>query len=126
MVPLLFFLATVSAVPAMDLPTICRGQERGLPHDQQAGAYESCLRDEKSAQDELRQNWPHFPADARTTCAMLGRMGGSYVEVATCIEIKTGKPMSTWPLQPPPPDLSPPAPVKPGAPDATGQQPKAP
>jgi hypothetical protein len=101
MAPLLF-LALLSGAPALDVPAICRGEAHGLPRDQQTAAYQMCLRDEKTAREEIQRNWTDFPAETRATCAMLGALVFSYVELMTCIEIKTAKPASSWKWREPP------------------------
>jgi hypothetical protein len=90
MAPLLLVFALASSVPTMDVAGICRGERSGVPADQQESAYQSCLRDEQAARDKLTTEWTQYPVAARTTCAALGRQIFSYVEVLTCIEIKTG------------------------------------
>ena len=90
MAPLLLLIALTNAVPTMDLASICRGERSGVPADQQESVYQGCLRDEGAARDKLTKEWAQYPVAARTTCAALGREVLSYVEVLTCIEIKTG------------------------------------
>jgi hypothetical protein len=90
MAPLLLLIALTNAVPTMDLASICRGERSGVAADQQEGVYQGCLRDEAAARDRLTKEWAQYPVAARVTCAALGREVLSYVEVLTCIEIKTG------------------------------------
>ena len=90
MAPLLLLAALANAIPTMDIASICRGERSGVPADQQESVYQSCLRDEAAARDRLTKEWAQYPVAARTTCAALGREVLSYVEVLTCIEIKTG------------------------------------
>jgi hypothetical protein len=92
MAPFLLVIALTGSVPTMDLARICKGERLGVSADQQESAYQSCLRDEQAARDKLTTEWAKFPVAARTTCAALGREVFSYVEVLTCIEIKTGNP----------------------------------
>lgn len=121
MLPIFLLIAAASAPPAMDLPRMCRGERSGVPADQQETVYQSCLHDEQAARDKLAQYWTQFPANVRTTCAELGRQVFSYVEVLTCIEIKTGTTSPTWSSQRPtlgaPQDTLPPQ-----APDAAKPQ----
>jgi hypothetical protein len=90
MAPLLFLIALTNAVPTMDLASICRGERSGVPADQQESVYQGCLRDEGAARDKLTKEWAQYPIAVRATCGALGRDVLSYVEVLTCIEIKTG------------------------------------
>jgi hypothetical protein len=90
MAPLLLAMAIANAVPTMNLASICRGERSGVPADQQESVYQGCLRDEGAARDKLTKEWAQYPVAARATCAVLGREVLSYVEVLTCIEIKTG------------------------------------
>jgi hypothetical protein len=120
MAPSLFVLAVAISVPTMDLPRICQSERSGVPADQQESVYQGCLRDEQAARDKLTKEWPQYPAEARATCAQLGRQVFSYVEVLTCIEIKTGYNAlnGTTPAQPSAP---PPAPSQPGSPQSKTQ-----
>jgi hypothetical protein len=50
---------------------------------------ESCLADETTAKDTLKQNWSTYPATDKTDCVILENSGGpaSYVELLSCLEI---------------------------------------
>jgi hypothetical protein len=50
---------------------------------------ESCLADETTAQDTLKQNWPKYLATDKIDCVTLENSGGpaSYVELLSCLEI---------------------------------------
>ena len=113
MAPIILLAALAASVPAMDLPTICRSEQAGVPADQQANVYKGCLRDEQAARDELNGEWTKFPAAARTTCAELGSLVLSYVEMLTCIEVKTGSRSPTWKAPEPPAGPSSPPPTQP-------------
>jgi hypothetical protein len=89
MAPMLVLAALSGSVPVMDLPTICRSEQSGVASDRQAHVYEGCLHDEQAARDELGKKWTQYPVAARAACAELGQLVLSYVEVLTCIEIKT-------------------------------------
>jgi hypothetical protein len=49
---------------------------------------ESCLADETTAQDTLKQNWSKYPATDKADCVTLEHSGGpaSYVELLSCLE----------------------------------------
>ena len=102
MTPAVFLVALTASIPTLDLPAICRGEQKWISADQQANVYQGCLRDEQAAQDQLRLKWGTYPAATRDNCAQLGRIIGSYVEVLTCIEIKTGNSAAAGASQPPP------------------------
>ena len=88
MTPLLVMTALAGSPPTMDLPTICRSEQSGVAPDRQGRVFQDCLHDEQAARDELTQKWRQYPAAMRTTCAELGQLVVSYVEVLVCIEIK--------------------------------------
>jgi hypothetical protein len=120
MAPLLILAALAASAPAIDSQRVCRSELSGIPQAEQPDVYKDCLRDEQAAHDELNKDWTKFPGAVQRTCSELGRLTGSYVEVLTCIEIRTGKLSSTWDALPEPaPSQS--APVQPAAPNATGK-----
>jgi hypothetical protein len=50
---------------------------------------DSCLADENTARDTLKQNWPKYLAADRSDCVTLENSGGpaSYVELLSCLEV---------------------------------------
>ncbi len=87
---LLLLLAAV-ALPTIDLPRNCRAEQREIPPNYaQSNIYDECLRGEQAARDRLAKRWSTVPAAVRETCAEIGRLGGSYVEMDVCVEIHTG------------------------------------
>jgi hypothetical protein len=50
---------------------------------------EACLADETTAQDTLKQNWPKYASNDKTSCIGMAKTGGpaSYVELLSCLEI---------------------------------------
>ena len=50
---------------------------------------ESCLADETTAQNTLKQNWPNYLAADKADCVTLENSGGpaSYVELLSCLEV---------------------------------------
>src|SRR5579872_722962 len=101
MTPLLVMTALAGAPPTMDLSTICRSEQLGVAADRQARVLQDCLHDEQTARDELRQKWRQYPVATRTTCAELGQLVMSYVEVLVCIEIKNSAAASAVKTPPP-------------------------
>jgi hypothetical protein len=61
-----------------------------LPGQDEASGFQSCLQDEKTARDELRQKWDRFSANERETCAEPPGVTFSYVELLTCLEMQSG------------------------------------
>src|SRR3974390_2831183 len=53
---------------------------------------QACLQDEKSEKDTFLQNWSSYDPSQRSHCQLLMKAGGkpSYVELLTCLEMKTG------------------------------------
>jgi hypothetical protein len=87
-------IALAGAPPAIDLASICRSaQTAALPEDK-AAAFQSCLRDEQGARDQLRAKWPHYSADAQAACVGSGGVTLSYVELLTCLEMQPGGSLS--------------------------------
>ena len=77
-------------VPTIDMSSACHGEQKGLPSDQRASTYNTCIQAEQSAQTELNKKWSSFPAAAKQPCVALARTFASYVELLVCIEIRAG------------------------------------
>jgi hypothetical protein len=91
MTPVQFLIAFAASMPTADLDSICQGAKMAaLPGDDQTSIYESCIRDEKTARDDLREKWSHFSANAQETCAEPKEATFSYVELLTCLEMQPG------------------------------------
>jgi hypothetical protein len=87
---LLLVLAAVT-LPIIDLPSNCRAEQRAIPTGlQQQNVYQDCMRGEQAARDGLVKKWVTVPAAVRATCAEMGRLVGSYVEIDVCVDIDTG------------------------------------
>jgi hypothetical protein len=86
--PMIFLAAALSAIPTLDVNHACRGQASAdkLTHD-----FDGCMRDEKGAEDKLKESWSTYPGKVRNDCARAIRAApeGTYVELLTCIEIQT-------------------------------------
>jgi hypothetical protein len=90
MTPLLLLAAAV--LPSIDLPSNCRAEQKVIPpNPDQTSIYESCMRDEQAAREDVVKKWASVPPDVRATCAEMGRLVGSYVEIDVCVAIHTGK-----------------------------------
>jgi hypothetical protein len=99
MTPLLLLVAI--ALPNIDLPSNCRTEQKAIPpNPAQASVYEDCMRGEQAAREGLVKKWATVPAAVRATCAEMGRLIGSYVEIAVCVDIDTGNLSSYAPAPP--------------------------
>jgi len=87
---LVLVMLLAASLPSIDITSACHVQERGLPTDQRGAAYKDCVQVEQAAAGELRTKWTQFPATARQPCADLAPTFDSYVELLTCVEIRTG------------------------------------
>jgi len=79
--------APADGPPKLDVTVSCNGAARGAIS---AGRdRESCLADERAAQDVLAQNWSKFSAADKTQCIGNVNTGGppSYVELLSCLEV---------------------------------------
>ncbi len=78
-------------LPSADIESICRDARSETVPEMRSSAYQACVRDERSAFEQLRQGWGHYPADARLTCMEAGDVVPlSYVELQTCLEMQPG------------------------------------
>ncbi|RAI42762.1 hypothetical protein [Rhodoplanes roseus] len=83
-VPALAATAAVAAdqVPTFDVRQGCRGGSDGQP------AYESCLKSEADARQQLVASWSKYPPAQRQACTSeAGREQPSYVELLTCLQL---------------------------------------
>ena len=86
---LLVFLALASYVPTIDIDHSCRGAESAALPEDRAGAYQRCVRDERTAREELSKTWSQIPIDSRQLCTDLSTDSSpSYVELLTCLEMQ--------------------------------------
>ena len=89
MAPLLVLAAI--GLPFIDLPSNCHAEERAIPPGpEHRNIYQDCMRDELAAHEELLKRWTRVPAGVRQTCAEMGRLIGSYIEIYVCVDIDTG------------------------------------
>jgi hypothetical protein len=82
----LLFLAVLSAIPTIDLPTNCRAEQAQYPPTLKV--YEGCMMDERAAHDTVAKRWVQLPADVRTRCADMGSITGSYIEIDVCVDVE--------------------------------------
>ena len=64
MIAQLFALAIAGAMPAYDIPRVCKGVD-SLEVLNPATAYQHCINDERSAQETLTSVWPNIPVAIR-------------------------------------------------------------
>ena len=89
MAPLLLLAAI--ALPAIDMPSNCRAEQKTIPPSPgQGNIYASCISSEQAARERLLKRWATIPAGVRATCTEMGREVGSYVEMDVCVDIDTG------------------------------------
>jgi hypothetical protein len=91
MTSVVFLMTLALTVPTTNLDSTCQSAKMAaLPGQDQTSAFESCLRDEKTARDDLQQKWDHYSATARENCAEPKGVTFSYVELLTCLEMQSG------------------------------------
>ena len=87
----LLFAMTLAAMVSPTNPGVtCLTARSAVPPEDQSGVYESCIRDEEAAREQLHQRWVQFPASARGICAQPKEGSLSYVELLTCLEMRSG------------------------------------
>jgi hypothetical protein len=78
-------------LPKTNIESACRDARSAAPPEQRSASYQSCVRDERLAFEQLRQSWAKVPAAAREICAEPGDgVPFSYVELQTCLEMQPG------------------------------------
>jgi hypothetical protein len=88
MTVLVLLAALATTIPKIDIENLCRGETSIV---KQATAYESCVMGERTALKTLQDHWANYPASVRNPCANLVKIApnAGYVELSTCIEIRT-------------------------------------
>jgi len=87
---LLLVLAAI-ALPTINLPSNCRAEQKAIPPSpENQHIYENCMRDEQAARESIAKKWATVPATVRATCAEMGSLVGSYIEIGVCVDIDTG------------------------------------
>ncbi len=80
-------VAAADGPPQLNVSPSCDAAARGaivVGRDKEA-----CLGDERTAQDQLKENWSKYRAADKTQCVGMAKTGGpaSYVELLSCLEI---------------------------------------
>jgi hypothetical protein len=108
MTPVFFLIALAVSVPNVDPQKICQDAKTAALPEDKSSAFDSCVRDESEARQQLQQKWGKFSANARATCAEPQASMTSYVEMLTCLEMQSGADFGT--AKTPPPAASPASP----------------
>jgi hypothetical protein len=74
-------------VPNLNVAPSCRGAAQIQMAESQS--YDSCMKEEASARENLLQSWPSFAAADRASCTSEASVQGleSYVELLVCLQI---------------------------------------
>jgi hypothetical protein len=78
-----------TSLPKANIEGECRDAEATIDRELRSSAYEACVRDERTAFEQLRQRWAHYSAEARATCIWPDNEV-SYVALQTCLEMQPG------------------------------------
>jgi hypothetical protein len=87
-------IALADSLPTVSVESICRDAQSAALPESRSAAFQSCLHEERTARDQLRQNWGRYSAQARATCAEPSGVQVSYVELQTCLDMQTGGSLS--------------------------------
>jgi len=86
-------LPIADSVPKFNVEATCKetvatDKAMGLA---EAQSYESCMRDETSAQQQLSTVWGDAPSAVRASCEQEAKIGspGSYVDLLSCIQFSS-------------------------------------
>jgi hypothetical protein len=85
-------MAAAELLPTVSIESICRDAQSAALPESKSAAYQSCVNDERTAFNQLRQKWARYSTDNRVTCAEPGDDGVaiSYVELQTCLDMQPG------------------------------------
>jgi hypothetical protein len=74
-------------VPNFNVASSCKASAQIVMVDSQS--YDSCMKEENAARDELQRSWSTFPGPDRASCAAesSGDNLPSYVELLVCLQI---------------------------------------
>jgi hypothetical protein len=78
-------------LPRVDITATCRESEKaiaGLFGNDIQQTFDSCMRQEKEAREQIVKNWSKFPAQGRQRCVNPTGYMPSYVEWLTCLEME--------------------------------------
>jgi hypothetical protein len=81
-------LFVADSIPEFKIESCRAAEESGSA----ARNAQACFQDEQNAKDTLQKNWSRYDSTQKGHCQRLMKAGGkpSYVELLTCVEMKTG------------------------------------
>ena len=82
--------SVADSAPKLDVTAGCKAAARvnAALNLSEAQSYDSCMREEASARNELEQHWASYPPVARERCmAVTAQHAPSYVEALVCIRL---------------------------------------
>ena len=84
------FPATAQEPPRFNVEATCKAAQPLSAQD--TNPYESCMRDETAAEQQLRDIWSSAAVNQRSMCGQEAQIGGtpSYVDMLTCLQIAQG------------------------------------
>jgi hypothetical protein len=83
--------AAPASVPTVDIATTCRESEKAITSIFGPGTlatFDSCMKQEQEAREQIVKNWMSFPAGGRQRCVNTTGYMPSYVEWLTCLEME--------------------------------------
>jgi len=83
--------AASANVPTVDIATTCRESEKAITSIFGPGSlqtFDSCMKQEKDAREDIVKNWRNYPAGGRQRCVNTTGYMPSYVEWLTCLEME--------------------------------------
>jgi hypothetical protein len=84
-------MSVPTSLPTANIESGCRDGVEVADPTMRSSAYEACVRDERSAFEQLRKQWANYSAEARRTCIWPENgVPVSYVELQICLEMQPG------------------------------------
>jgi hypothetical protein len=82
--------AAGATLPTANIESMCQDEQLAATPESEAAAFQSCVKDERKAFDELRRKWARSPTEARVACATPAGAPILYVELQTCLDMQPG------------------------------------
>ncbi len=84
-------LLAAGALPTFNVEPSCRAAQAAALAGDGARVYGSCLSSERAARDQLKLGWGKIPVADRASCSEESAVvSPSYVELLTCVELRSG------------------------------------
>jgi hypothetical protein len=86
----ILLVASSGGPPGINVQKTCRSSENEITKifgSKTVVTYDTCMRQENEALDQIRKNWASYPAEDRTHCVQPRAYMPSYVEWLTCFEM---------------------------------------